>query len=1297
MKIWLTSISLAVLLLLGLFGSGSWLLYSPSGTNWLLTRLITAQGGSIGKINGTLIGQLQLTDVEFATAGQKLRCADLELHSRLQQLFPLQLKIERLQLENLLVDRQTTENEQQAFRLNWPELPSWLALVEIDLQQLKLVDFRLRQAERVLFNLEHFKSQVRWRNQSLQFSKLQLQLPEMTIEGELKTTFSAPSLISDLQVRQRQPGHTWQQLTLKMDLQAAENLLFAGPVSLALYDSQNALFSAAGELGLGAEELQFRRLRLQRPKGSGTLTASGSLLFGTLSELNAHLQLSEFDLQPETGQAIKLSGELDITGSLHSYRGNFKLTNRAEKPLDVRISGTFAGDQSRLQLNNLQGEWLSGALGGQAQFSWSNGWQAAAQLSGRALDPHLLNAQLIGELNLDVQAEFASGEQSPDGRLTLLLNNSTLHNQPLSGTAELSISNRQLEINQLELLGEGIQLQGAGRLEDKIKLSWQIERLEQLFAGFQGQATGNGWLSLQPEGISAEFSTKGARLGYKGWQLEQGQLLGKTLADQQHWQLQFEGQQLSGTQPQLELENIQLKLEGALEKHNILLRLGQADAHLQAELIGGWSESAWQGSLTALAGEDQRLGDWQARHAVPLSLSAARIQLDPLELTSDGHGELRFQGYLLPPSQTAEAQLQWQQLDLGLLRPWLDAWEVTGNSSGAILLQMTEERKLRGNLSLQGQLKNDKLSLNLQHGQWQADWSPQGLQSDLSLELADGSQLQAKLSSPNGVAIGWPRQGDLKLSGKNFPLTRLQPWLPLELNLTGSLDWQTLGQWQPEQPWSITGKAKVTDGRFFRQEEDDIISAQLNVAELNWDWQEQLSGRLELELQEHGNIDAQFKLPISATWPIQWDSSQLVSGDLSARLQELGLLSVIFPGRVQESRGQLKLDLQLTGSWEQPILRGDARLFDAGAFLPTLGIQLKDIDLASTFDMDRIRIETFRLTSADGPLSGQGQVTLSNWRPQNYQLQLKGERFQLVHLPDLQIRVTPDLSINGDMTSYRLRGTISVPELLVSSRKRTSLAENSPDLLVVDAAAPAEKSFKLTHDIDLQLLLGEQVLVNSAGIDAKLDGHLQLQSTARQELAAFGQIHVVKGKYASYGVSLDITRGNLFFNGGALDQPALDILALRKAGEVQAGVKVTGTPKQPVVQLYSEPTMAETDILSYIVLGRPVGGSSSQSSLLMTAAGALLSQGESVILQEKLKNRLGLDVLDISAGEGDVSSSIITTGKYLSPDLYVSLGYSLFSNSNEMKVRYNLTPSWELESNIGTESGVDLFYKIDIK
>ena len=99
----------------------------------------------------------------------------------------------------------------------------------------------------------------------------------------------------------------------------------------------------------------------------------------------------------------------------------------------------------------------------------------------------------------------------------------------------------------------------------------------------------------------------------------------------------------------------------------------------------------------------------------------------------------------------------------------------------------------------------------------------------------------------------------------------------------------------------------------------------------------------------------------------------------------------------------------------------------------------------------------------------------------------------------------------------------------------------------------------------------------------------ELSPVSKQELAANGEIRVAKGKYSSYGVSLDITRGNLYFTGGPLEQPTLDILALRTSGEVKAGVKVTGTPQEPIVQLYSEPGMADTDILSYIVLGHPIG------------------------------------------------------------------------------------------------------------
>jgi translocation and assembly module TamB len=45
----------------------------------------------------------------------------------------------------------------------------------------------------------------------------------------------------------------------------------------------------------------------------------------------------------------------------------------------------------------------------------------------------------------------------------------------------------------------------------------------------------------------------------------------------------------------------------------------------------------------------------------------------------------------------------------------------------------------------------------------------------------------------------------------------------------------------------------------------------------------------------------------------------------------------------------------------------------------------------------------------------------------------------------------------------------------------------------------------------------------------------------------------------------------------------------------------------------------------------------------------------------------------------------------------MSIGQSLFTEASELRVRYSLSESWEVESKTGTESGVDLFYKIEFR
>jgi translocation and assembly module TamB len=367
----------------------------------------------------------------------------------------------------------------------------------------------------------------------------------------------------------------------------------------------------------------------------------------------------------------------------------------------------------------------------------------------------------------------------------------------------------------------------------------------------------------------------------------------------------------------------------------------------------------------------------------------------------------------------------------------------------------------------------------------------------------------------------------------------------------------------------------------------------------------------------------------------------------------------------------------------------------AGAYIPQAGIVVRDLTLQSEFDGDRLRILALELSSGEGKLKGEGEVRLQNWKIGEFNGTLGGERFLAINLPELRLVISPALTASGTARNLMLRGEIKVPELLVRGRQTKAPLRQHADVLILDVTPEDDHGPPLALDIEVRVVLSDRVMVDFGGIDASLAGNVLLNAHNLDEIKGRGEIHVVKGSYAAYGMKLDVERGSLLFAGGPIDQPTLDILALRKTGEVKAGVRVSGTPRIPMVKLYSEPTMPDTDILSYIVLGRPMGSDAGQADLLLVAAGALLAKGESTVLQDRLRRRVGLDVIDIQSGNGDLTTSMITVGKYLNPKLYISLGHSLFTGSNVVGLRYSISEHWQTESSVGEESGVDLFYKIE--
>lgn len=153
----------------------------------------------------------------------------------------------------------------------------------------------------------------------------------------------------------------------------------------------------------------------------------------------------------------------------------------------------------------------------------------------------------------------------------------------------------------------------------------------------------------------------------------------------------------------------------------------------------------------------------------------------------------------------------------------------------------------------------------------------------------------------------------------------------------------------------------------------------------------------------------------------------------------------------------------------------------------------------------------------------------------------------------------------------------------------------------------AAASGSLTLDVGVNLDNG--ITVHGRGLDAQLIGDLQFSSSVTEGLRARGTLRMDKGSFTAYGRALSIEQGVLRFD-GAVNNPALDILAMRRGPGVEAGVWVHGTVLSPRIALVSEPTVPDAEKPSRVVLGRGLDAvAGGDLGTLQSATASLLSQG----------------------------------------------------------------------------------------
>lgn len=487
---------------------------------------------------------------------------------------------------------------------------------------------------------------------------------------------------------------------------------------------------------------------------------------------------------------------------------------------------------------------------------------------------------------------------------------------------------------------------------------------------------------------------------------------------------------------------------------------------------------------------------------------------------------------------------------------------------------------------------------------------------------------------------------------------------------------------------------------------------------------------LELQSQRVGSASGEGSLllvrPAAGGWALS--PTVPIRGALRADLADLSWLALL-TGDSLEVGGSLRADVQAEGlpgkDWD---IRGSVSGEKLRVVRVDDGIRLVDGRLAARFDGDRLLLDELYFPASV-------RVEATEWRTRewiakesdvkNGYVKATGDwnlmasagkiRVEMHHFPAMQrtdryAMLSGAVEIDAALPKVSVTGSLTADAGWFGLDMLSSVPRVDDDVVVVRSMDQhVAQSSALDLSMQLKIDLGPRFYIVGLGIDAGLVGSLEI--TLRDgRLTGMGTLRTRAGRIEAYGQRLRLQKGILTFQ-GSLENPLLDIEALRNEGQVRAGVRVVGTAQRPRIDLISYPEVSDVEKLSWLLLGRgPDEGGGDTSMLLSLGASLIGGNGE------PFYRRFGLDDVGIRSGsvgssgsllpdvtvagsvnrtgDDDLSSQFIYASKTFADGITVGIEQALSGSETVGRIGYRLAQGLSLDLKTGTVNGLELIYRL---
>ncbi|ALE03307.1 translocation/assembly module TamB domain-containing protein [Bartonella ancashensis] len=433
--------------------------------------------------------------------------------------------------------------------------------------------------------------------------------------------------------------------------------------------------------------------------------------------------------------------------------------------------------------------------------------------------------------------------------------------------------------------------------------------------------------------------------------------------------------------------------------------------------------------------------------------------------------------------------------------------------------------------------------------------------------------------------------------------------------------------------------------------------------------------------------------------------------DTNVELNVEGTMPLVFMDQFLAERGAhiagiAKINAAVSGALSQPQLVGQFSVVD-GSFIDTqTNLGLRNVTLKGVLNGDHMVLEyAHALALGGGDISASGRI-FNNLQTDlvlhldhaNYN---NGSMIFATLMGDMTVsgHFLQNLVIGGDITVEKAE--ILIPNHFQSTIflniKHESLTQSIQKTLEyanieIDSHARAisEKPPSIVR-LNVQVNARNQFFVRGRGLDAELGGHINLTGSL-DDMHPVGELRMIRGRFDILSQRLSFDTGQVNFNGNL--NPTIYFIVNSDSGDISVTVKVSGTFDNLDIQFTSQPILPQDEVLARLIFKRSLNELSPFQIAQLAAAVAELAGAANASLLSALREKIGLDDLDVIIDEN--GNTGLRIGRYIRDNVYLGLETGSDKTAKGM-VNLDISRYLKAKSVIGTEenSNFGLFYEKD--